>query len=100
MRYRRDASFWISMRPSANRKGFEEGKVAAVWVQPQIIGPVKNGRPVPVDSAQEPVRLPCDMVIVAVGQGIESKAFEKQGIPVKRGVIDALSWSGINTRRI
>ena len=75
-----------------------EGKVAALWVKPQIIGPVKNGRPVPMDSSQEPVRLPCDMVIVAVGQGIESKAFEKQGIPVKRGVIDALSWSGINTK--
>ena len=51
-----------------------------------------------MDSAQDPVRLPCDMVIVAIGQGIESKAFEKQGIPVKRGVIDALSWSGINTK--
>ena len=75
-----------------------EGKVAALWVKPQIIGSVKNGRPVPVDSLQAPVRLSCDMVIVAVGQGIESKAFEQQGIPVKRGVIDALSWSGINTK--
>ena len=71
-----------------------EGKVAALWVKPQIIGPVKNGRPVPLDSAQEEVRLACDMVIVAVGQGIESKAFEKNGIPVKRGVIEALNWSG------
>ena len=34
-------------------------------------------------------------MIVAIGQGIESKSFEKYGIPVKRGVIDALSWSGI-----
>ena len=76
----------------------EEGKVAALWVQPQIIGPVKNGRPVPLDSSQEEVRLSCDMVIVAIGQGIESKAFEKQGIPVKRGVIDALNWSGVNAK--
>ena len=77
-----------------------EGKVAALWVKPQIIGPVKNGRPVPLDSAQEEVRLACDMVIVAVGQGIESKAFEKNGIPVKRGVIEALNWSGVNTKEL
>ena len=75
-----------------------EGKVAALWVKPQIIGPVKRGRPAPVDSSQEEQRLACDMVIVAIGQGIESKEFEKQGIPVKRGVIDALNWSGINSK--
>lgn len=78
----------------------ENGKVAALWVQPQIIGPIKNGRPVPMDSTQPPVRLACDMIVVAVGQGIESKAFEKQGIPVKRGVIDALNWSGVNAKDI
>lgn len=78
----------------------ENGKVAALWVQPQIIGPIKNGRPVPMDSSQPPVRLACDMIVVAVGQGIESKAFEKQGIPVKRGVIDALNWSGVNAKDI
>ena len=72
-----------------------EGKVAALWVKPQIIGPVVNGRPKPMDSGQPEVRLACDMVLVAIGQGIESKNFEKCGIPVKRGVIDALNWSGV-----
>lgn len=72
-----------------------EGKVAALWVKPQIIGPVVNGRPKPMDSSQPEVRLECDMVLVAIGQGIESKNFEKYGIPVKRGVIDALNWSGV-----
>jgi NADPH-dependent glutamate synthase beta subunit-like oxidoreductase len=77
-----------------------EGKVAALWVKPQIIGPVKNGRPIPLDSSAEDLRLECDMVIVAIGQGIESKEFEKQGIPVKRGVIEALNWSGVNAKDI
>ena len=72
-----------------------EGKVAALWVKPQIIGPVVNGRPKPMDSGQPEVRLACDMVLVAIGQGIESNNFEKYGIPVKRGVIDALNWSGV-----
>lgn len=76
----------------------KKGNVAALWVKPQIIGPIKNGRPAPIDSNQEDVRLACDMVIVAIGQGIESKAFEKYGVTVKRGVIDALNWSGVNTK--
>jgi len=71
-----------------------------LWVQPQIIGPMKHGRPVPMVSTKAPVRLGCDIVIVAIGQGIESKEFEKQGIPVKRGVIEAMSWSGVKTKAI
>lgn len=78
----------------------ENGHAAALWVQPQIIGPMKHGRPVPMVSSKAPVRLACDTVIVAIGQGIESKEFEKQGIPVKRGVIDAMSWSGVKTKDI
>ena len=78
----------------------QDGKVAALWVKPQIIGPIQNGRPVPVDSEQEEVRLACDIVIVAIGQGIESKAFAEQGIPVKRGVIEALGWSEVNAKDI
>ena len=78
----------------------ENGRAAALWVQPQIIGPMKHGRPVPMVSEKAPVRLACDIVIVAIGQGIESKEFEKQGIPVKRGVIEAMSWSGVKTKDI
>ena len=78
----------------------ENGHAAALWVQPQIIGPMKHGRPIPMVSSKAPVRLACDIVIVAIGQGIESKEFEKQGIPVKRGVIDAMSWSGVKTKDI
>ena len=78
----------------------ENGRVAALWVQPQIIGEVKHGRPAPRNSSEPEKRLACDMVIVAIGQGIETREFEKQGIPVKRGVIDAMNWSGVNSRDI
>lgn len=78
----------------------DQGRASALWVQPQIIGPMKHGRPVPMVSTKAPVRLGCDIVIVAIGQGIESKEFEKQGIPVKRGVIEAMSWSGVKTKDI
>ena len=35
------------------------------------------------------------MVIVAIGQGIETHYFEEKGIPIKRGVIAAENWSAI-----
>ena len=78
----------------------DSGRAAALWVQPQIIGTMQHGRPIPMISEKTPVRLACDIVIVAIGQGIESKEFEKQGIPVKRGVIEAMSWSGVKTKDI
>jgi NADPH-dependent glutamate synthase beta subunit-like oxidoreductase len=73
----------------------ENGHVKDLWVQPQIVGTVRNGRPIPIEAEKEAQRIECDLVIVAIGQGIESKEFEKDGIPVTEGVIDALSWGGI-----
>jgi NADPH-dependent glutamate synthase beta subunit-like oxidoreductase len=73
----------------------ENGHVKALWVQPQIIGAMRNGRPIPREAKKETQRIECDLLIVAIGQGIESKDFEKDGIPVTKGVIDALSWGGI-----
>ena len=63
----------------------ENGKVAAFVGQPQIPGPVEHGRPKPVNADKPPVVIPCDVVIVAIGQVIDSEAFVKRGIPAKRG---------------
>lgn len=73
----------------------ENGCVAALIAKPQIVGVIQKGRPVPTDSSAPEVRVPCDLVLVAIGQGIQAQPFERSGIPVKRGVIDALNWSGI-----
>lgn len=73
----------------------ENRQVDALWVQPQIIGQVKNGRPAPRKAAVGEKRLACDRIIVAIGQDIETRPFEESGIPIRRGVIDALNWSGI-----
>lgn len=68
-----------------------DGKVAALWVEPQIIGPIDDwGRARPVRADLPLLRIPCDMVIVAIGQGIELQSFENAGIKVKRGSIEAL----------
>lgn len=73
----------------------ENGNVTAIWVEPQIIGPIDAwGRARPVKAQVELMRIPCDVVIVAIGQGIESRHFEESGVPVKRGTLDAKSESG------
>lgn len=72
-----------------------ENKAVALWIKPQIIGEFAWGRPKPTNSAQEEERLACDLVLVAIGQGIESKDFEKLGIPVRRDAIDTLQCSGV-----
>ena len=64
----------------------EDGKAAALWAQPQIIGEMdKAGRPRPNTASQEPVRIPADVVIVAIGQAIEYETFEAAGIKTKWG---------------
>lgn len=73
----------------------EENRVKALWVQSQIVGPIKGGRPKPVKANRDIERIECDIVISAIGQGIESRDFEKEGIPVTQGVIDALDTTAV-----
>ena len=68
----------------------ENGNAVALWVKPQIIGRMDEwGRARPSDSSKPEVRVACDIVIVAIGQGSESRHFEEAGMPVKRGNITA-----------
>ena len=64
----------------------ENGHVAALWTQPQIIGEMdKAGRPRPTTADVEPLRIPADTIIVAIGQGIETRGLEQTGIRIQRG---------------
>ena len=74
----------------------ENNHVTALITQPKLIGKYgRDGRPAPADCALPEERIPCDVVIVAIGQGIETHYFEEKGIPIKRGVIAAANWSAI-----
>ncbi len=64
----------------------KDGKVTALWTQPQVIGePDKQGRPRPGAAAVEEKRIPADTIIVAIGQGIETHGLEQSGIRIQRG---------------
>lgn len=73
----------------------ENGCVKSLVVQPQMISTIKGGRPSPKKADCPEEHIACDLIIVAIGQGIESKSFEDFGISVKRGAIDALDSSEI-----
>ncbi len=74
----------------------DKNRVTALWASPKMVGLIgRDGRPSPASSGSENVRIPCDVVIVAIGQGIETRYFEDAGIPIKRGVIQAADWSAV-----
>ena len=61
-----------------------DGQATALVCQPQRIGAVKRGRPAPVAADKPELRLEADIVLVAVGQAIESAPFEEYGMEADR----------------
>ena len=77
----------------------ENGHATALWVQPQIIGPVgRDGRPRPNKADCPEVRIPADLILVAIGQGVETHYFEEGGVPVRRGSFLAEEDSSLDTQ--
>ena len=67
----------------------EDGRAVALHTQPQFIGPVKRGRPAPQKADKPLVRVPVDVVLIAVGQDIESAPFEEAGMQADRTYFEA-----------
>lgn len=67
----------------------EDGRAVALYTQPQFIGPVKRGRPAPQKADKPLVRVPADVVLIAVGQDIESAPFEEAGMQADRTYFEA-----------
>jgi NADPH-dependent glutamate synthase beta subunit-like oxidoreductase len=67
-----------------------DGKVTAFLTEPKIIGKIdKGGRPRPENADGDDVAVPCDLVIVAIGQQIDSKHLENNGVPIHWGTVVA-----------
>ena len=86
----------LPLQAPARIEADSEGKVAALWTRPQLIGAYgRDGRPRPGDADAKEFRIPCDYVIVAIGQAIESQAFEQVGVTAVRGAIQADHTSSV-----
>ena len=66
-----------------------DGAVSGLRVQKQIIGGLSRGRFAPRAADEDEATIPCDRVIVAIGQAIDSKGFAEQGVPCSRDRIAA-----------
>ncbi len=53
----------------------EDGHCTALYTQPQMIGPVRGGRPAPLKAHKPLMRLDADIILIAVGQDVESQPF-------------------------
>lgn len=73
----------------------EDGNAIGLVVKPQMISKVSHGRPAPKAASKDEMLLESDLIVVAIGQGIETKSFEEHGIKVQRGVISALNTGNI-----
>lgn len=80
----------LPLQAPARIEADENGAVSALWTRPQIIASYgRDGRPAPRDAKQKEFRIPCDYLIIAIGQRIESDEFEKGGIGTSRGALKA-----------
>lgn len=72
----------------------ENGRVNGIYVTPQMISKIKDGRASVKPTGEEDVYIPCSTLIVAIGQNIEFKHFEEAGFPVERGRIMSEKYGG------
>lgn len=70
--------------PAAIEVG-DEGECRALITQPQMIGPVRGGRPAPIAADKPLRRIEADVILIAVGQDVVSQPFEEFGMSASRG---------------
>lgn len=65
----------------------ENERVKGIYVTPQMISKIKDGRASVKATGEEDIFIPCQTLIVAIGQDIEYQHFAEAGVPVERGKI-------------
>ena len=74
----------LTLQSPAGIEVDEDGNCCALLVQPQMAGPIRGGRPTPVDASKPQVRLDVDIILMAIGQSIESAEFAEFGLETDR----------------
>lgn len=81
---------------SPSKLEIENGKLTGVWVSPQMISSIKDGRANVIATGEEDIFIPCEVLVVAIGQDIESEHYKDAGIPTNRGKIFSLENGGFH----
>jgi len=67
----------------------DNGNTKALIAQPQIISEYRAGRPSPRKADKPEERIECDIVIVAIGQAIQSEYFHRCGLQLDYDMLKA-----------
>lgn len=86
----------VTLKAPLRVEADENGNAKALWVQPQMISNVRGGRPAPKKADKPEERIECDVILVAIGQDIVSKPFEKAGLATKWGRFTADRSGALN----
>ena len=79
----------LTLQSPAGIEVDETGHCTAVITQPQYISAVRNGRPAPADADKPQGRVEADIILLAVGQAVQSAPFEEFGMQAERGIFSA-----------
>ena len=79
----------MTLRAPVRIESDENGTIKALIIQPQVIGEVKAGRPSPRKADKPEERIECDVVIVAIGQAIQSEYFYGCGLKLNYDMLQA-----------
>jgi len=74
----------LTLHAPVSIKKDADNNVASFVCKPQIIGTYRGGKPTVSDAAKEELEIPCDIILMAIGQDIVSKPFEKFSINERR----------------
>jgi NADPH-dependent glutamate synthase beta subunit-like oxidoreductase len=85
----------LALQAPASIEADTRDNVVALWTQPQIVGPIEDGRPRPQKADKNRQRIPCDMVLLAVGQDVEADSFVRFGVKARRNILQTSSTCGI-----
>ncbi|MCR5108392.1 MAG: FAD-dependent oxidoreductase [Lachnospiraceae bacterium] len=67
----------------------EKGEVKSFIAQPQRVGKFNSlDKPTVIPADRDPIEVPCDIVLMAIGQKIDSESFEKYSVEPARHVFE------------
>lgn len=85
-----------TLKAPARIEADEGGRIKGIYVTPQMISRIRDGRASVKPTGEEDIFIPCQTLIVAIGQDIESKHFADAGVPVQRGKILTEKYGGFD----
>lgn len=87
----------ITLKTPSKLKINADNKLEGIYATPQMISKIKDGKASVKPTGEKDIFIPCDTIIVAIGQAIDTKHFEDSGVPSNKGVIATENDGGFDS---